>query len=731
MFDKTVVRVIISKGESMYADVLVEVKTKDLEKMFTYRVPDSMVLSLGMRVLVPFGKRNIEGFVMKIYDHGDFDYEVRDIVSVIDERAVINEEMMELGKYISLKTLCPLILAYQTMLPRALKAKVKTKVNKKYATYVVIDREDEPEREKQKEVYDYVKKNGKVLKSSAIKISSAVKALIDKGYLKEVKEEIYRFIEDEKIEVKDFKLTFDQKKVIGEIDLNKFKPYLLHGVTGSGKTLVYIKLILNVLKEGKKAIVLVPEISLTPQTADTFRGYFGNKVAILHSGLSEGEKYDEWRRIERGEVSIAIGARSAVFAPFTNLGIIIVDEEHSASYKQDSNPKYNAIDIALKRGKTYGIPVVLGSATPSVESYTRAKMGIYKLLEMKKRINEKMPKVYLVDMKEEFKKGNRLFSDILVSKVNERLNSDEQIIVLLNRRGFSTVISCKECGFTHKCPNCDIPLTYHKSKGMMRCHYCDYMVPKLYACPICKSKNINSLGMGTEKLEEEFQKRFPNAKTIRMDTDTTHSKGAHRRIVDEFREGKYNVLVGTQMIAKGLDFPKVTLVLVFGADTSLNIPDFRSAERTFELLNQVVGRAGRAKLNGEAILQGFNMNHYSIVAASKNDYEMFYNEEMKIRKVLKYPPYYNLALVKISSRNYEILKNESSKIAVYLRDNLRNNIILGPGVATIPKVNNVYYMNIIIKYKKTIEVINPLKFILGKYAGGKVAVSIDLNPTKL
>ena len=731
MFDKTVVRVIISKGESMYADVLVEVKTKDLEKMFTYRVPDSMVLSPGMRVLVPFGKRNIEGFVMKIYDHGDFDYEVRDIVSVIDERAVINEEMMELGKYISLKTLCPLILAYQTMLPRALKAKVKTRVNKKYATYVVIDREAEPEREKQKEVYDYVKKNGKVLKSSALKISSAVKALIDKGYLKEVKEEVYRFIEDEKIEVKDFKLTFDQKKVIGEIDLNKFKPYLLHGVTGSGKTLVYIKLILDVLKEGKEAIVLVPEISLTPQTADTFRGYFGNKVAILHSGLSEGEKYDEWRRIERGEVSIAIGARSAVFAPFTNLGIIIVDEEHSASYKQDSNPKYNAIDIALKRGKTYGIPVVLGSATPSVESYTRAKMGIYKLLEMKKRINEKMPKVYLVDMKEEFKKGNRLFSDILVSKVNERLNSDEQIIVLLNRRGFSTVISCKECGFTHKCPNCDIPLTYHKSKGMMRCHYCDYTVPKLYACPICKSKNINSLGMGTEKLEEEFQKRFPNAKTIRMDTDTTHSKGAHRRIVDEFREGKYNVLVGTQMIAKGLDFPKVTLVLVFGADTSLNIPDFRSAERTFELLNQVVGRAGRAKLNGEAILQGFNMNHYSIVAASKNDYEMFYNEEMKIRKVLKYPPYYNLALVKISSRNYEILKNESSKIAVYLRDNLRNNIILGPGVATIPKVNNVYYMNIIIKYKKTIEVINPLKFILGKYAGGKVAVSIDLNPTKL
>ena len=265
-------------------------------------------------------------------------------------------------------------------------------------------------------------------------------------------------------------------------------------------------------------------------------------------------------------------------------------------------------------------------------------MGIYKLLSMKKRVNNSEPKVYLVDMKDEFKKGNRLFSDILVKKVNERLNNDEQIIVLLNRRGFSTVVSCKECGFTHKCPNCDIPLTYHKSRGVMRCHYCDYTVPKLNVCPICKSKNINSTGMGTERLEEEFQKKFPKARTIRMDTDTTRNKGAHRKIVDEFRDGNYNVLVGTQMIAKGLDFPKVTLVLVFSADASLNIPDFRSAERTFELLNQVVGRAGRADKLGEAILQGFNMNHYSIIAASNNDYESFYKEEMRIRKMLKYPP---------------------------------------------------------------------------------------------
>ena len=713
----------------MYADVLVEVKTKDLEKMFTYRVPDSMVLSPGMRVLVPFGKRNIEGFVMKIYDYGDFDYEVRDIVSAIDERAVINEEMMELGKYISLKTLCPLILAYQTMLPRALKAKVKTRVNKKYATYVVIDREAEPEREKQKEVYDYVKKNGKVLKSSALKISSAVKTLIDKGYLKEVKEEVYRFTEDEKIEAKDFKLTFDQKKVIGEIDLNKFKPYLLHGVTGSGKTFVYIKLILDVLKEGKEAIVLVPEISLTPQTADTFRGYFGNKVAILHSGLSEGEKYDEWRRIERGEVSIAIGARSAVFAPFTNLGIIIVDEEHSASYKQDSNPKYNAIDIALKRGKTYGIPVVLGSATPSIESYTRVKTGVYELLVMKNRVNKSLPKVYLIDMKDEFKKGNRVFSEIFKEKMKDRLNKGEQVLVLLNRRGFSTVITCKTCGFTHKCPNCDIPLTYHKNHNIMKCHYCDYTAPKLFECPECHSKNINALGMGTEKLENLIKKEFEKARVIRMDQDTTRNKGAHKRIIDDFKNEKYNVLVGTQMIAKGLDFPKVTLVCVINGDASLNIPDFRSSERTYELLSQVAGRAGRDKLLGEVIIQGFNVNHYSILYAKENDYESFYNEEMRIRKVLKYPPYYNLCLIKVSGKDYDKVFAEATKIVTYLKSNL-DNIILGPASSSMPKINNIYYVQIIIKFKSTKDILNSLEFVRSHYKN-KINVDIDLNPLKI
>ena len=391
---------------------------------------------------------------------------------------------------------------------------------------------------------------------------------------------------------------------------------------------------------------------------------------------------------------------------------------------------YNAIDIALKRGKTYKCPVVLGSATPSIESYTRSKIGIYKLLEMKERVNKNLPRVTLIDMKDEFKKGNRVFSELVISKVNDRLDKGEQVIFLLNRRGFSTVVTCKECGFTHKCPNCDIPLTYHKSGNIMKCHYCDYNVPRLLECPMCHSKNINSFGMGTEKLEELINSTFSLAKTIRMDIDTTRRKNAHKNIIEDFKNEKYNVLVGTQMIAKGLDFPKVTLVVVVNGDASLNIPDFRSAERTYDLLSQVSGRAGRADIPGEVIIQGFNMNHYSIVAAKNNDYLGFYNEEMKIRKVLKYPPYYNLCLIKISGKNYEQVLGEANKISVYLKGHIKD-IVLGPSSANMPKLNNVYYIQIIIKFKNTKDIMNYLLYIRNVYKKGNIKVLIDLNPIKM
>ena len=714
----------------MLADVLVEVITKGNEKTFTYHIPDGMNANIGMRALVPFGPRKIEGFIVKIYDEVELDYEVKDIIKLVDDKPVLNEEMLELGKYISKKTLSSLTLAYQTMLPRALKAREKNNINKKMVRFVRVIRDGDFKTVKQQEVFDYVKKNGEVLKSEANKIStSACQTLIKNGYLEEFDKEVYRTVDDVEVEKKDYILTEEQENVLEKVKFGKFKPYLLHGVTGSGKTVVYIKLIEKILKEGKEAILLVPEISLTPQVVEIFKKQFGKVVAILHSGLSNGEKYDEWRKIERKEVSIVIGARSAIFAPFTNLGIIIVDEEHSTTYKQENVPRYNAIDIALRRGKRYDIPVILGSATPSIESYTRVKTGVYELLVMKNRVNKSLPKVYLIDMKDEFKKGNRVFSEIFKEKMKDRLNKGEQVLVLLNRRGFSTVITCKTCGFTHKCPNCDIPLTYHKNHNIMKCHYCDYTAPKLFECPECHSKNINALGMGTEKLENLIKKEFEEARVIRMDQDTTRNKGAHKRIIDDFKNEKYNVLVGTQMIAKGLDFPKVTLVCVINGDASLNIPDFRSSERTYELLSQVAGRAGRDKLLGEVIIQGFNVNHYSILYAKENDYESFYNEEMKIRKVLKYPPYYNLCLIKVSGKDYDKVFAEATKIVTYLKSNL-DNIILGPASSSMPKINNIYYVQIIIKFKSTKDILNSLEFVRSHYKN-KINVDIDLNPLKI
>ena len=711
----------------MFADILVEVVSKNTDKTFTYKIPDGMEAFVGMRALIPFGKRVIEGFIVKIYDKLDVDYEVKDIIKLVDEKPVLNEEMLEIGKYISKKTLSPITSAYQTMLPRALKAKEKTNINKKILKYVKIISDGNFTSDKQKMIFNYIKERGEVLKSEVNKISaSALKTLISNGIVLEFEKEVYRLDEDIVLEYKDYVLTSEQKNVINKVRLDNFKPYLLHGVTGSGKTVVYIKLIEEVLKKGKEAILLVPEISLTSQVINIFKKRFGKVVAILHSGLSNGEKYDEWRKIERGEVSIVIGARSAIFAPFTNLGIIIVDEEHSLSYKQENIPRYNAIDIALNRGKRYDIPVVLGSATPSVESYTRAKAGIYELLVMKDRVNKSLPKIYLVDMKEEFKKGNRVFSEIFKEKMNERLKNGEQVLILLNRRGFSTVITCKECGFTHKCPNCDIPLIYHKSDNVMKCHYCGFKTSLLLECPKCHSKNINALGMGTERLESLIKEEFPLAKTIRMDQDTTRNKGAHEKIINDFKAFKYNVLVGTQMIAKGLDFPLVSLVLVVNGDASLNIPDFRSGERTYQLLSQVAGRAGRDKIDGEVIIQGFNINHYSILCAKGNDYETFYAEEMRIRHTLKYPPFYNLCLIKVSGRRYEEVFKEASNIFIYLKNNLKA-IVLGPASCMMPRINNIYYVQIIIKFKNTKDILKHLKFIQDNYKKS-INVDIDLNP---
>ena len=716
----------------MYIEVLVELKIKKIDQTFTYSVPFNMIndIEIGKRVLVPFGNQKLEGFILNISNNKP-EFKTKDIISIIDDTPVLNEELLDLGIYISKKTLTNRITAYQTMLPSALKAKNKTNINKKYVTYLKLTNQDyEPKTCRQKAIIDLL--TTEQLKSVCTEVSvSAVNTLLKNGVIEEIKKESYRLENNIQKEEKNIELNEEQKEALKQIEYDKFMPYLLHGVTGSGKTEVYMHAIDNVLKQNKQAIVLVPEISLTPQLVNTFRKRFGNDVAILHSGLSNGEKYDEWRKIERKEVNVVIGARSAIFAPLTNLGIIIIDEEHSTTYKQDNNPRYNAIDVAIYRAKKHNIPVILGSATPSIESYTRALQGIYKLLTMKRRVNDSYPETILVDMKEEIKKGNRIISEILYKKIKEKLEKNEQIILLLNRRGYSTITTCKSCGFVDKCPHCDIPLVYHKTSNMMRCHYCGYAHREIKICPDCKSDNINNFGMGTEKLESIIKEMF-GARVIRMDQDTTTNKGSHEKIIKSFRNKEYDILIGTQMISKGLDFPNVTLVGVINGDASLNIPDFRSAERTYQLLNQVSGRSGRGDKPGIVIIQGFNIDHYSIVKASQNDYVGFYHEELNIRKLLKYSPYYNICLIKVKSKNYDEVNSEAIKITNHLKNQKMNDVIvLGPSFSMMPKINDIYNMQIIIKYKKTDLIMKELEYINNHYRISKVNVEIDINPIRI
>ena len=722
----------MKKGENMVANVLLEIRK--IDKTFTYQIPKELEgkCKIGMRVQVPFGSQILEGFVMSIADTNPTDYELKNIIHLVDEEETLNAELLKLGNYIHNKTLCALINAYQTMLPTSLKAKKGNVAKVKKAIYLKQIKPYIPTNEKEAAILDLFMNYEEVSKKEANVLSTyTVKKLLEKGILSAFEKEVYR-LQDHSIQItEEIALTEEQKKVVSTVSLEQFHPYLLHGVTGSGKTEVYMQLIEKALQKGKEAIVLVPEISLTPQLVHTFRKRFGEKIAILHSRLKPGEKYDEWRKIARKEVKIVIGARSAIFAPFTNLGIIILDEEHSSTYKQENNPRYHAIDVAIWRSKYHNCPMVLGSATPSIESYTRAQTGVYTLLEMKERVNRMLPETYLVDMKKEMKQGRFVFSKILYTKIQDRLEKKEQIILLLNRRGYSTIVTCPECGYTHKCPACDIPLTYHLTKHKMICHYCNYETNKLTTCPECHSHKLNERGMGTEKLEEEVKKMFPSARVIRMDVDTTSTKKAHQKIITSFENHEYDILIGTQMIAKGLDFPLVTLVGVMNGDATLNIPDYRSGERTFELLNQVAGRAGRSNLPGEVIIQGFNIDHYSIQYAAIHDYFAFYNEEMRIRKILKYPPFYNLCVIKIEGKNQEIVEKEADKISFYLKKQLPEEILLGPAPGLFPKINNTYFYQIILKYKDTKKILESLQFIRNQYlTSNKVNVSIDFSPNR-
>lgn len=726
----------------MYVSVLTQIGVKAVDQTFFYHVPKLLEnnIKIGVRVRIPFGNMILDGFALGISDNSSYDNsKIKDIINVIDEEPVLNKEMLLLGKYMSDNLLTSLSSCYQVMLPKALKAEVKSNIKIKYDRYLhriksieEIDRYiDNCKYESQINLLCKLKE-GDIL---ITKMSSSINTIIKYGFASIIYEECKRYKYDGISNYKRVNLT-DKQRLVSDTIISSFgksDTFLLYGVTGSGKTEVYMDVIEKAINNGKSAIMLVPEIGLTPQIVGKFISRFGNVISVLHSKLSDSERYDEYRKITNGESKIVIGTRSAIFVPFNNIGVIIIDEEHTSSYKQDNNPRYSAINVAEWRSKYHNCPLVLGSATPSLESFAKAGNHVYKLLSLTERAGGSvLPIVNIIDMKEEVKKGNFILSDMLKNKISEVLSKGEQAIILLNRRGYSSTISCKECGYVYKCPNCDITYTYHKSSNNLKCHYCGYSMVLPNKCSICGSDNLKDYGLGTEKLEETLNSLY-KARIVRMDVDTTSKKGQHQKIIDDFGEHKYDILIGTQMIAKGLDFPLVTLVGVVSIDSSLTSPDYRASENTFQLLSQVSGRAGRSENKGEVIVQTFNPDHYAITLAKNHDYIDFYKEEMKIRKMLKYSPYYYMVLVSITSKDYELGFKEANKIGSYIRNNISSDsIVLGPTMANMFKVNNIYHYQIIIKYRKDDSLMKVLKFIIDmQVRNNKIDVSIDFNPSRI
>ncbi|NEU29424.1 primosomal protein N' [bacterium LRH843] len=795
----------------MIAKVIVDVPAFQTDRMFDYTIPPewSDVIQAGMRVIVPFGPRQIQGFVIRIVEESSHE-SLKPIHDVLDIIPVLTEELLSLGEWLSEHTLCYKVSAYQLMVPAALRTKVKKELiligdvnmlpealqrffikdkrvlwsdlfaqdkglvkeiqqavslqlleihyqveekgKKKTERYIRLANdvsllEEIPKRAiKQREVLAYIQQQEGAIPTKKLlqhtqAARSIVTTLINKGYIEEFEQEVYRdpLAGLEYKRTKPLPLTAKQEKVIAPIlaslDQGVHETFLLHGVTGSGKTEVYLQAIARTLKEGREAIVLVPEIALTPQMVERFKGRFGRKVAVLHSGLSMGEKYDEWRKIQRKEVQVVVGARSAIFAPFTNIGIIIIDEEHETTYKQEENPRYHARDVAIFRGELHQAPVILGSATPSLESYARATKNVYHLLPLTERVhNRSMPTVDVVDMREELRQGNRsMFSVVLLEKLKDRLEKGEQSVLFLNRRGYSTFVMCRDCGYVATCEHCDISLTYHRSNHSLKCHYCGHEERMPNTCSSCESEHIRFFGSGTQKVEEELTKVLPEAKVIRMDIDTTRKKGAHEKLLSEFGRGEADILLGTQMIAKGLDFPKITLVGVLAADSMLHIPDFRSAERTFQLLEQVSGRAGRHDLEGEVVIQSYTPDHYSIELVKTHEYESFYQMEMAHRKIGFYPPYVFIALINISHPEIMKVIDVSEKIVEFLKRELSNeSIVLGPVASPLARIKDRYRYQCMIKYRneprlrKTLTEIQ--QHFIRETSQGHLQVSIDLQP---
>ena len=646
--------------EKLFASIIIDQDAKALDKVFEYNVPDEMYIERGMRVFVPFGARVLQGFVVDLKDDCSYDIKkIKSIISPVEDFAAIKPELLDLMYFMCEKYHLRLTSVLRLFIPAEMR---EGKVKEIFEKECILKDENKEsiKGKKQLEIIGYLK-DKKQEKASVLRELfgySALKALIEKGVVEVVKTQINRTPCVLDAAYKKINLNLLQQNAIKQICGND--TYLLHGVTGSGKTEVYMNLISKALQEGKSAIMLVPEISLTPQVLSNFKARFGDNVAILHSGLSAGERFDEWKRIFLGEAKVVVGARSAVFAPVQNIGIIIIDEEHEQSYISESNPRYDTHTIAKFRANYNNCPLLLGSATPSIESYEKVKEGEYKLIELPVRANGKeLPKIQIVDMMNEIRSGNSgIFSNQLIADLTEVVNKKKQAMLFINRRGYSSFMMCRECGYVAKCSDCDVSLVYHKEDNKLKCHYCGKQYKVLDVCPNCGSERIREGAVGTEKVVYELKKMFPDVKIIRMDNDTTSKKNGHLKILQEFKDAKPGILVGTQMIAKGHDFEDVILVGIIDADQSLYHSDYRSTERCFQLITQVSGRAGRSKDEGKVVLQTYSPRHYTYKFAANYDYKGFFKKEENLRKTANFPPFTRIIRILFSHTDENVVKEE-------------------------------------------------------------------------
>lgn len=744
----------------MIAQVIINSNVKNLNRIFDYNVPSEMqgTICVGDRVLVPFGNKKTyeEGFIVGLKENTQ--YKVKDIAK-IQEGIKLTEENIDLAKLMARRYFCNISDCIKLMLPPGtLNKNIDSRVKDKTLNFVYLKKDIEEieedienkiiKSEKQKRVLNFLIQN-EGIQTTELEIitdttNAVLKALEKKEYIEIIEEKVERnpFLNKDIKPTKKLKLTEEQQNAFNKIDEtinnNENKEFLLYGVTGSGKTEIYLQLIEKITQKNKTAIVLVPEISLTPQMVERFIARFGQeKIAVLHSKLSIGERYDQWNKIKNGECKIVIGARSAIFAPIQNLGLIIIDEEHDSSYKSETNPRYNAKELAGYMAKKNNIPLVLGSATPDISTYYKAENNKIEMLKLTKRANESnLPKVDVIDLREELANGNRsILSRKLYEEIEKNLKDKKQTILFLNRRGYSTFVMCRDCGYTVKCKNCNITMTYHIKTNKLKCHYCGHEEKNSTECPECHSKNIKYFGTGTQRLEEDINKIFPEATTIRMDIDTVTRKNSHEEILNKFKNDNIDILIGTQMVVKGHHFPNVTLVGVIAADSSLYIEDYRANERTFQILTQVAGRAGREKLPGRVIIQTYNPDNFAIECSKKQNYDEFYETEIELRKQLKYPPFCDIISIGLTDTDNNKIKNVSERLYNNISRTIKNEKmdfnIYKPLPCPIDKIKNKYRWRIILKGKLNNKIIDIINKSIEQVNSKTTRIIVDTNPTNL